>query len=222
MVIATPLGLGSAIYLSEYATPRVRRLAKPILEVLAGVPSIAFGFFAVSWVAPNVLARFGCNDKGSSLAAAGVTVGVLVTPLIASVAEDALRAVPNSLREAPYGIGAKKVTTTVRVVFPAAVSGVVASLILAASRAVGETMVVALAAGSAANSPFTTDACGPGTTITAAMAALASGTDQVAGGSGKGAAAFQSLFFLGLLLFLVTLALNSVGDRFVRRIQERY
>ena len=155
--------------------------------------------------------------------AAGLGVGILVTPLVASVSEDACRAVPVSLREAAYGLGAKKATTSLRIVFPAAISGIVASLILAASRAIGETMVVALAAGGSGGSEFTTDVFGPGQTITAAMMALAAGSDQVAAGAGaEGAVAYQSLFFLGLLLFLVTLGLNLIGDRFVRRVREKY
>jgi phosphate transport system permease protein len=134
-----------------------------------------------------------------------------------------MRAVPQSLREASYGMGARKVTTVLRVVFPAAISGIVAALILAISRAIGETMVVALAAGGSGGALFNTDIARPGQTITAAMASLASGTDQVAGGGGTGAgAAFNSLFFLGLLLFIVTFLLNLVGDLFVRRIRERY
>jgi phosphate transport system permease protein len=224
MLIATPLGLGAAIYLSEYARPRARKILKPILEILAGIPSIVIAFFAISWISPSVVQ--GVLNDGANLfnmLAAGIGVGILVTPLVASVSEDALRAVPGSLREASYGLGAKKVTTSLRVVFPAAISGVVASLILAASRSIGETMVVALAAGGSGNSPFSTDIYGPGQTLTAAMMALAAGSDQVATGEGsEGAVAYQSLFFLGLLLFLVTMLLNVIGERFVRRVREKY
>jgi phosphate transport system permease protein len=223
MLIATPLGLGAAIYLSEYARPRARKVLKPILEILAGIPSIVIAFFAISWISPEVVQRLDDGATLFNLMAAGLGVGILVTPLVASVAEDAMRAVPGSLREASYGLGAKKVTTSLRVVFPAAISGIVASLILAASRAMGETMVVALAAGGSGNSPFTTDPFAPGQTMTAAMMALAAGSDQVAAGAGaEGAVAFQSLFFLGLLLFLITMGLNVIGNRFVRRVRERY
>jgi phosphate transport system permease protein len=223
MLIATPLGLGAAIYLSEYARPSTRRALKPLLEVLAGIPSIVIAFFAISWISPEVVQRIRSDAPLFNLMAAGIGVGILVTPLVASVTEDALRAVPLSLREASYGLGAKRVTTSLRVVFPAAISGVVASLILAASRAIGETMVVALAAGGSGNSAFTTDPLEPGQTVTAAMISIAQGTDQVAGGGGTSAGtAYQSLFFLGLLLFLVTMALNYIGDRFVRRVRERY
>ncbi len=223
MIIATPLGLGAATYLAEYANPRTRKILKPMLEILAGIPSIVLGFFAFRWIAPNVVQNLNADAGLFSLLSAGIGVGVLVTPLVASVTEDALRAVPRTLREASYGIGARKVTTTLRVVFPAAVSGIVASLILAASRAIGETMVVALAAGGSGGAVFTTDPFQEGQTITAAMASLASGTDSIAGGGGKGAgAAFSSLFFLGLLLFLITLLLNFIGDRFVARVREKY
>jgi phosphate transport system permease protein len=223
MVVATPLGLGAAIYLAEYAGARVRRLFKPILEMLAGIPSIVLGFFATAWLGPEIVQRILSRADVFSLAAAGLGVGVLVTPLVASVSEDAMRAVPSTLREASYGMGARKLTTVMRVVFPAAISGVVAALILAASRAIGETMVVALAAGSIGDANFTSDPANPGTTITAAMAQLAVGTDQVAAGGGRGAGqAFNSLFFLGLLLFFVTLLLNLVGELFVRRVRERY
>jgi phosphate transport system permease protein len=223
MLVATPLGLGSAIYLSEYARPRARKILKPILEILAGIPSIVIAFFAISWISPEVVQRLRSDAPIFTLLAAGFGVGILVVPLVASVTEDALRAVPRSLREASYGMGAKKVTTSMRVVFPAAISGVVASLILAASRAIGETMVVALAAGGSGGSRYTSDPFESGQTITAAMIAVAQGTDQVAGGGGQSAGlAYQSLFFLGLLLFLFTLALNYIGDRFVRRVREAY
>ncbi|HEX6311468.1 MAG TPA: phosphate ABC transporter permease subunit PstC [Acidimicrobiia bacterium] len=223
MIVATPLGLGAAIYLAEYARPRVRRLLKPILEVLAGIPSIVLGFFAVQWLGPEIVQRLSSEASAFSLAAAGLGVGLLVTPLVASVSEDAMRAVPDSLREASYGMGARRLTTVVRVVFPAAISGIVAALILAASRAIGETMVVALAAGSIGDARLQTDVYGVGTTITAAMAQLAVGTDQIAAGGGRGAGqAYNSLFFLGILLFVVTFALNMIGDFFVNRVRERY
>lgn len=223
MLVATPLGLGAAIYLAEYARPRVRRLLKPILEVLAGIPSIVIGFFAVQWLGPEIVQRISSEADAFSLAAAGLGVGLLVTPLVASVSEDAMRAVPYSLREASYGMGARRLTTVTRVVFPAAISGIVAALLLAASRAIGETMVVALAAGSIGDARLQNDVFGVGTTITAAMAQLAVGTDRVAAGGGRGAGqAYNSLFFLGLLLFAVTFALNFIGDVFVRRVQEKY
>jgi phosphate transport system permease protein len=223
MIIAAPLGLGAAIYLAEYARPRVRRIAKPILEVMAGIPSIVIGFFAIAWIGPNVVQNLFDGADAFSLAAAGIGVGLLVTPIVASVSEDAMRAVPASLREASYGLGARRITTVTRIVMPAAVSGIVAAMILAASRAIGETMIVALAGGAFGEAHYTTKITDVGLTITSAMASLATGTDQVAGGGGKGAGqAFNSLFFLGLLLFGVTMLLNLIGDFFVRRIREKY
>ena len=216
MLIATPVGLASAIYLSEYASPRVRRTVKPVLEVLAGIPSVVLGFFALTVITPELLKPLFEEANAFNLAAAGIGVGILSVPLVASVAEDAMRAVPRSLREASYGLGARKLTTSLRVVFPAAVSGIVAALILATSRAIGETMVVAVAAG--APQARTLDPLDPGGTMTSAMVLLATGSDQVTGDT----AAFQSLFFIGLLLFIVTLVLNVLGDAFVRRARQRY
>jgi phosphate transport system permease protein len=222
MIIAAPLGLGTAVYLAEYAPERVRRILKPIVELLASIPSIVIGFFAIAWISPEIVRTIFPGSAQFNLAAAGIGVGLLITPLIASVSEDALRAVPQALREASYGLGAKKVTTVVRVAFPAAISGIVASLILAISRAIGETMVVALAAGASGGSLFNTDITQPGQTITAAMASLAVGTDQVAGGGRGSGQAFNSLYFLGLLLFFFTMLLNLAGDAFVRRVREQY
>jgi len=218
MLIAVPAGLGAAVFLSEYASPRLRRTLKPTLEVLAGIPSVVLGFFALRWIAPNIMQRF-FEANIFSLGAAGIGVGILTIPLMASISEDALRSVPNSLREASAGVGARKVTTTVRVVIPAAVSGLVAAFIVAVSRAIGETMVVFLAGGGGGNqASFTTDFREPGTTMTAAMAAQASGSDSVAGSD----LVFPSLYFLGFLLFLITLVLNVVADRFVRRVRQAY
>ena len=155
MVVAVPLGLGAAIYLSEYASPRVRRFVKPILEILAGIPSVVLAYFAITFINPNIVVRFfNPPDRAFSMLAAGIAVGVLTVPIIASVAEDALRAVPMSLREASFGLGAQRAQTTFRVVFPAGVSGIVAALILGISRAIGETMVVAIAAGAVGGALF--------------------------------------------------------------------
>jgi phosphate transport system permease protein len=218
MIIAAPIGLASAIYLSEYASHRVRGIIKPILEILAGIPSVVLGFFALTWISPTVVQSIFTDAKGFNLLAAGIGVGILTIPLVASISEDAMRAVPVALREASYGLGARRLSTCMRVVVPAAISGIVAAMILAVSRAIGETMVVAVAAGASGGSLFTLDPTGPGQTLTGAMAALASGSDQVTGNS----AAFQSLFFLGFLLFLMTLGLNLIGDQFVRRTRQTY
>lgn len=218
MAVALPIGMGAAIYLSEYASPRVRRVIKPVLEILAGIPSVVLGFFALQWLAPNIVQRF-FEANLQSLASAGLGVGVLTIPLMASISEDALGSVPSALREASAGMGAKKWETTVRVVLPAAVAGLVAAFIITVSRAIGETMVVFIAAGGGGNSAqFTLSPLEPGSTMTAAMAAQASGTDSVVGE----ALTFQSLFFVGLVLFLVTLVLNVVADRFVQRVRQAY
>jgi phosphate transport system permease protein len=218
MVVATPLGIGAAIYLSEYASPRGRRSLKPIIETLAGIPSVVVGFYAIAVLAPNIVQPLCGSNSLFSMGAAGLGVGILITPLIASVAEDAMHAVPLSLREASYGLGARKRSTSLRVVVPAAVSGIVAALILGVSRAIGETMVVAIAAGAVGGSAFSVNPCYPGQTMTAAMTALATGSDQARGDE----LAYPSLFFVGLLLFAVTLVLNVISERFVRRFRRAY
>ena len=147
MLVAVPFGLGSAVYLSEYARASVRRVLKPTLEILAGIPSVVLGFFALQFITPNVVRGLFPEAQSANFLAAGIAVGILTVPLVASVAEDAMRAVPHSLREASYGLGAKQWHTALRVVFPAAISGIIAAIILGISRAIGETMVVALAAG---------------------------------------------------------------------------
>jgi phosphate transport system permease protein len=218
MVVATPLGLGAAMYLSEYASPRARRALKPTLEMLASIPSVVLGFFALAVLQPTVVQTFFGSTSAFSLMAAGIGVGILTVPLIGSVAEDALRAVPGDLREAAYGIGARRRTVTLRVVFPAAVSGIVAALILGLSRALGETMVVAIAAGGTGGSERTFDLLGPGQTMTGAIASLAYGSDQVKTATGLNA--FDSLYFVGLLLFVLTFGLNIVSERYVRRVRK--
>ena len=218
MAVAVPLGLACAVYLSEYAKPSVRRRIKPILELLAGIPSVVLGFFAIAFITPELLERLDSGVAFFNLAAAGIAVGILTLPLVASVSEDAMRAVPIALREAAYGLGSRKLAVATKVVFPAAISGIVAAFIIGLSRAIGETMVVAIASGATGGSLFSTDVFKPGQTMTAAMAALGTGTDQVKGDD----AASQSLFFIGTLLFIITFALNVVGDWYVRRVRERY
>lgn len=218
MAIAGPIGLLAAIYLAEYASPRVRSIVKPVLEVLASIPSVVIGFFALTFINPQLVQRLFVGAPVFNLMTAGIGVGILIIPLIASISEDALRAVPRNLREAAYGLGARRITVSLRVVLPAAISGVVAAFIIGISRAIGETMVVAIAAGGTGGSLRTFDPLGPGQTVTAAIASLATGSDQVQGGQ----AAYLSLFFLGLLLFGITLGLNVLGDVFVRRTRQRY
>jgi phosphate transport system permease protein len=218
MLVAAPLGMGAAVYLAEYAKPKVRRVLKPILEILAGIPSVVLGFFALTWISPHIVQRMNEQAALFNLMAAGIGVGLLVTPLVASIAEDAMKAVPKALREASYGMGARKVTTSIRVVIPASVSGLVAAFIIGISRAIGETMVVAIAAGASGGSLFSLNVFDRGQTMTAAMASMAGGTDAV-----KGAGlTFQSLFFVGMMLFLMTLLLNTVAGRFVRRVRQKY
>ena len=218
MMVAVPSGFGAAIYLSEYAHPKVRKVMKPTLELLASVPSVVLGVFAISFITPSLLSNFFSEINYFNKLAAGIAVGLLVIPLIASIAEDALRAVPLALREASAGLGARRVTTSIRVVLPAAMSGLMAATIVGFSRAIGETMVVTIASGGGDTSLFNLSLQESGGTITSAMAALGLGTDQVAGSD----LAFQSLYFLGALLFVMTLALNMAGDVVVRRLQNRY
>jgi phosphate transport system permease protein len=221
MSVATPLGLGAAMYLSEYARPRARRTLKPILETLAGIPSVVIGFFALTVINPVVAQGVFGATNSFTMMAAGIGVGLLTIPLIASVAEDAMYAVPGALREAAYGIGARRRTVSLRVVFPAAISGIVAALILGISRALGETMVVAIAAGATGNAKRTLDPSEPNQTLTAAMASLAIGSDQVKT-RGSGLNAFEVLYLLGLILFVLTLLLNVISERFVRRVRRNY
>ena len=218
MLVAAPLGLGAAAYLSEYATPRTRRTLKPILETLASIPSVVLGYFALQVINPDLVRKVFASAGTFNLLAAGLAVGILTIPLVASVAEDAMHAVPKALREGAYGIGARRMTVTLRVVFPAAVSGIVASLILGFSRAVGETMIVAIAAGATGGAPRTFNPLDRGQTMTGAISSLAIGSDQVRG-SGF---AFDALYFVGLLLFAITFVLNVLSERFVRRVRSRY
>jgi phosphate transport system permease protein len=217
MIVATPLGLGAGIYLSEYATRRTRRIIKPIIEVLASIPSVVLGFWALTWLSPTIVQPL-TGAPLSNMFVAGLAVGVLITPLVATVSEDALHAVPQYLREASYGLGARKRTTSLSIVFPAAISGIVAALLLAFSRAIGETMIVALVAGGTGGSLFQINPFEQGQTMTAAMTALAIGSDQVRGAE----LTFESLFFVGFLLFAITLLLNLASESFVRRVRRLY
>ncbi|MCP3939120.1 MAG: phosphate ABC transporter permease subunit PstC, partial [Actinomycetia bacterium] len=222
MLVAGPIGIGVAIYLSEYATPKLRGIVKPAIETLAGIPSVVLGFFAISFISPSLLGPIGklvgVEIGIFSLLSAGIAVGVLTVPIVASISEDAMRAVPRDLREASYGLGARRATTALRVVFPAALSGISAAFIVGVSRAIGETMVVFIAAGGSGGAIFEADPTEPGQTITAAMASLGAGTDSVAGSG----IAFQSLYFLGALLFIITLVLNVLSGIIVRRFRQVY
>jgi phosphate transport system permease protein len=215
LVVAVPLGLGSAIYLSEYARPRVRKTVKPILELLAGVPTIVFGYFALTFFTPTILQDFlGMDISVFNALSAGIVMGFMVVPTIASVAEDAMSAVPASLREGSFGLGANRLQTSLRVVFPAALSGIVASVVLGASRAIGETMIVLVAAGQIA--ALTADVRDPMYTMTSYIAAIGKG--DVATGSTQ----YKTIFAVGMLLFLITLVLNLISIRFVRKYRQVY
>jgi phosphate transport system permease protein len=215
MLVATPLGLGAAIYLSEYARPGVRKTIKPILELLAGVPTIVFGYFALTFFTPEILqALFGNSIQIFNGLAAGIIVGFLVIPTVASISEDAMSAVPQSLREGAFGLGGSKLQVTMRVVFPAALSGIVASLVLAMSRAVGETMVVLIAGG--LQPQWGLNVGESMQTMTAFIAATGKG--DIATGS----TAYKTVFAVGMALFLITLLLNMFSIRFVRRYRQVY
>ena len=214
ILVAVPLGLGTAVYLSEYATPRVRRIIKPIIEVLVGVPTIVFGYFALTFVTPLLVQDLlGINVQFNALAA-GIVVGIMIMPTIASISEDAMSAVPQGLREGAYGLGASKRQVATRVVFPAAISGIVASIVLGVSRGIGETMIVLIAAGLKPNTGLNpTEGY---ETITTFMGSTAKG-DNPAGTIG-----YEAIFATGLTLFVLTLFMNMIAIRFVRKYREVY
>jgi phosphate transport system permease protein len=215
MCVAIPFGLGAAIFLSEYASERVRSFLKPILEILAGVPTVVYGYFALTFITPILRSIFGSNVVNIyNMAAAGIAMGILILPLIASLSEDALSAVPQSLRQASYGLGATKFETATRVVLPAALSGIVAAFIIGISRAVGETMIVALAAGAGPN--LTLNPFNSAETITGHIARISGGDLSYA------SVQYESIFALGILLFTITLILNIISRRFVARFREVY
>jgi phosphate ABC transporter permease protein PstC len=215
LLIAVPFGLGAAVYLSEYAHERVRKVLKPVLEVLAGIPSVVYGYFALYFVAPVILNGLLHIGVGTfSVLAAGLVLGVMIIPTVASLSEDAMSAVPQSLRQGSFALGANRMRTTLRVVFPAAISGITASIVLALSRAVGETMIVALAAGTQAQ--IVTSPTMNGQTMTGFIAQTATGE------STPGTLTYDTLFAVGLLLFAITLVINLVAARIVRRIREVY
>jgi phosphate transport system permease protein len=215
LLVAIPFGLGAAVYLAEYAPWRVRKVLKPVLEVLAGIPSVVYGFFALTFVAPFILNDvFGLEVGTFSVLAAGIVLGIMIIPTVASLSEDAMSAVPDALRQGSMALGANKMRTTLRVVFPAAISGIAASIVLALSRAVGETMIVALAAGTQARMVG-----GPtefGQTMTGFIAQTATGE------STPGTLSYNTLFAVGLLLFVITFVINVISIRLVRTFREAY
>lgn len=215
MLVALPLGLLVAVYLSEYAPNRVRGILKPLLEVLAGIPTVVYGYFALTFMTPLLRGIFGESSvELFNMASAGLVMGVLITPLIASMAEDALSSVPQNLRQAAYGLGATRIESSLRVVVPAAFSGIAAAFILGLSRAIGETMIVALASGS--GSKMTFNPLEGAQTVTGYIVAVSSG--DVAYNSPE----YNSIFGLALVLFLITLLLNWLSNVVVARFQEVY
>jgi phosphate transport system permease protein len=215
LAVAVPVGLGAAVYLSEYAHQRTRKVLKPVLEVLAGIPSVVYGYFALTFVAPELLRGLLGLDLGTfSVLSAGIVLGIMIVPTVASLSEDAMSAVPQALRQGSYALGANRMRTTTRVVFPAAASGITAAIVLGLSRAVGETMIVALAAGTRAQ--VVHDPRMEGQTMTGFIAQTASGE------STPGSLGYNTLFAVGLLLFAITLVSNLVAARIVRRVREVY
>lgn len=212
ILVAVPLGLAAAIYLSEYASPRVRKVVKPVLEVLAGIPTVVFGFFALSFVTP--LLRNIVDVEIFNALSAGLVVGFMIVPIVASLAEDAMAAVPNSLREGAFALGSSRMVTSLRVVVPAAFSGIVAAVILAVSRGAGETMIVYIAGGGQPN--FTLDIRQPMQTMAAFIAQAGSGDVPV------GTVDYHTIFAVGSLLFLMTFAMNYVSARIVQKYREVY
>jgi phosphate transport system permease protein len=215
MLIAVPIGLMTAIYLSEYAHANVRSVAKPVLEILAGVPTIVYGFFALTFITPEILQRIFSTLSIYNVLAAGLAIGVLTIPLVASLSEDALRAVPRSLREGAYALGATKLETSARIVFPAAISGIVASILLALGRAVGETMIIVVAGGSKPGGV-------PTDPLTGAQAMTSYIVNVLQGDTSRADPRYYSLFAVGLTLFVVTLVLNLISRAFVARFREAY
>ena len=213
MVIALPIGLTSAIFLSEYASRRARSIVKPLLEILAGIPTVVYGYFALVFITPMLRTVF--PEAGVYNAASGaIVVGIMIIPMVASLSEDALSAVPNSLREAAYGLGATKFEVSTRVAVPSALSGIAASFILAVSRAIGETMAVTLAAG--ATPRMTLNFLESIQTMTAYIVQVSLGETP------HGSLEYKTIFAVGLVLFLITLAMNLLSNRITTRFREAY
>jgi phosphate transport system permease protein len=213
MAVALPMGLLSAIYLSEYAPPRLRRVVKPVLEVLAGVPTVVYGYFALMFVTP-LLQQFIPNLAGFNALSPGIVMGIMILPLVSSLSEDAMRAVPRGLREGAYALGATRMQTSLSVVVPAALSGITAACILAVSRAVGETMIVAIAAGQQPR--LTGNPLVPIETMTAYIVQVSLGDTP------QGTLEYRTIFAVGMLLFLMTFTLNLASTWLRERFREEY
>ncbi|MGQ0482826.1 MAG: phosphate ABC transporter permease subunit PstC [Pseudonocardia sp.] len=213
LLVAIPLGLGIAMFLSEYSSQRIRKIVKPVLELLAGVPTVVYGFLALTAITPLLQPLLGIPNIFSILTA-GLVMGFMIIPTIASLAEDAMSAVPQSLRQGSFALGANRMVTTIRVVFPAALSGIIAAIVLGLSRAVGETMILAVAGGNIAQ--LTGDPRDQAQTMTAFIAQIASGDAP------QGSPVYYSLFAVGALLFAITLVINLISIRLVRKYRQAY
>ncbi len=213
-LISIPIGLASGIYLSEYASPGLRRVVKPVLEILAGVPTVVYGYFALSFITPLLIKQLFPSAGVYNSLSAGVVVGIMILPLVASLCDDAFRSVPRSLREAGYAMGATKYEVSLQIVLPAAISGVLASFILALSRAVGETMAVTIAAGSTPN--MTGNPLESIQTLTGFIASISMGDTPA------GSIEYQSMFAVAGALFVITLSMNWLAQRIMRRFREEY
>jgi phosphate transport system permease protein len=217
LLVAVPVGLLSAIYLSEYASKRVRSIAKPVLEMLAGIPTVVYGFFAALTVAPfirDLAEMVGLQASSQSALAAGLVMGIMIVPFVSSLSDDVINAVPQSMRDGSLALGATQSETMKKVIFPAALPGIIGGILLAASRAIGETMIVVMAAGLAAN--LTANPLESVTTVTVQIATLLVGDQEF------DSAKTLSAFALGMLLFLVTLLLNVIALKIVRKYREQY
>lgn len=213
IIVAVPIGLASAIYLSEYATDRMRRIIKPILEVLAGIPTIVYGFFALTFVTPILRSIIPSLEIFNALSP-GIVIGIMITPMIASLSEDAMSSVPNSMREGALALGSTKFEVALKVVLPAAISGIVASIVLAVSRAIGETMIVAVAGGSTPNLSW--DVTNSIQTMTAYIVQVSQGD------AGYGTTIYYSIYAVGMTLFVFTLLMNLLAQYITRRFREEY
>lgn len=212
-LVAVPIGLATAIYLSEYATEKARRIIKPVLEVLAGIPTIVYGFFALTFVTPMLREVFPSLEIFNALSP-GIVVGIMITPMIASLSEDAMSAVPNSIREGAFALGATKLETAIKVILPAAISGIMASIVLALSRAIGETMIVSVAGGSTPNTDWD---------ITTSIQTMTAYIVQVStGDAGYGTTIYYSIYAVGMTLFVFTLAMNLLAQFISRKFREEY
>ena len=213
IAVAFPIGLSAAMFLSEFTTTGVRKLLKPVIEVLAGIPTIVYGFFAYSFVTPLLMKLIPGLESKNALSA-GIVMGIMIIPLVTSLSEDAMSAVPNSLREGALALGATRLEVTWQVVIPAGLSGIIASFVLAVSRAIGETMIVAIASGSAKN--FTFNPAQPIQTMTAYIVEFTSGD------AGSGTVGYHSLYAVGLLLFLFTMVMNLLANRLITKYRRVY